>query len=528
MLIVSYEFLAFLLVLFILYYIIPGRAQWMLLLAVSILFYFMSGVKPFLFLLATTVSTYVLAGRIGRLSEEASAYVKSHDLTKEEKKSYKKGIKRKQWHILLLGLFFNFGILAVLKYTNFMIGNVNSLLHVFGKEEQIGFVGLLLPLGISYYTFQSMGYFIDVYRGKYQAEKSFGRFALFVSFFPQLIQGPISRFDDLKESLFSEHRFEWKQVSFGLQRILWGYFKKLVIADRIVAAVLAVSQDTETFQGIYVLIGALCYTVNLYADFTGGIDIVIGIAEVLGIRLKENFDRPFSSASLAEYWRRWHMTLMTWFREYIFYPTSVCGPVKKLSKAGKKLFGDGVGKRLPVYAASLLVWFITGIWHGANWNFVSWGMANCIVLLVSQECEPLYKRFHERFSIGNTAGWGIFASLRTLLLVSCLQMFEYYPNAGVTFSMFKSLFTSSSLGQLNGEGILALGLTMPEIIVVLIGILVMSAASLLGREKSVRERLSAYPAPVRALSVYLLFLIVLVFGVYGIGYDASQFIYNQF
>lgn len=528
MLIVSYEFPVFLLVLFILYYIIPKKAQWMLLLAVSSLFYLMSGVKPFLFLLATTISTYVLAGRIGTLTAEAADYVKNHELTKEEKKSYKKGIKKRQWHVLLFGLFFNFGILAVLKYTNFTIGNINSLLHAFGKEEQIGFVGLLLPLGISYYTFQSMGYIIDVYRGKYRAEKSFCRFALFVSFFPQLIQGPISRFDDLKETLFSEHRFEWKQVSFGLQRILWGYFKKLVIADRIVSAVLAVSQDTETFHGIYVLVGALCYTVNLYADFTGGIDIVIGIAEVLGIRLKENFDRPFSSASLAEYWRRWHMTLMTWFREYIFYPASVCGPVKKLSKAGKKLFGDGVGKRLPIYAASLLVWFITGIWHGANWNFVSWGLANCIVLLVSQECAPLYKRFHERFSIGDTKGYRIFASVRTLLLVSCLQMFEYYPNAGVTFSMFKSLFTSSSISQLSNGGFLALGLTVPEILVVLLGILVMFLASIIGRKKSIREQLAAYPAPLRALSIYLLFLIVMVFGVYGIGYDASQFIYNQF
>lgn len=528
MLIVSYEFLAFLFAVFLLYYIVPGKAQWRLLLAVSCLFYLMSGVKPFLFLAATTASTYVLGKGVGKLTVQSSAYIKSHDMTKEEKKTYKKKIKKRQWHLLLLGLLFNFGILAVLKYTNFMIGNFNSLLHLFGSEVQVGFVGLLLPLGISYYTFQSMGYLIDVYRGKYEPEESFGHFALFVSFFPQLIQGPISRFDDLKETLFSEHRLQWKNVSFGLQRILWGYFKKLVIADRIVAAVLTISQDTENFRGLYVLLGALCYTVNLYADFTGGIDITIGIAEVLGIRLKENFDRPFSSASLGEYWRRWHMTLMTWFREYIFYPASVCNPMVRLKKAGKRLFGEQVGKRIPVYGASLLVWFITGIWHGANWNFISWGIANCAVLLISQECEGLYKGFHQRVPFSNGRAWHVFAAVRTLLLVSLLQMFEYYPNAGVTFSMFASLFTQSGLSQLFDGKLLLLGLTVPEAFLVLAGILMMLGASLLGKEKSVRERLSSCPAPVRALALYLLFLCVLVFGVYGIGYDASQFIYNQF
>lgn len=528
MLIVSYEFIAMAAGLFVVYYLIPKRFQWMLLLTVSYLFYSASGVGNLIYIISTTVSVYWLGRVLGGITREMTVYVSEHGLDKNQRKAYKKMMKRRQWRWLLAGLFFNFGILAVVKYTNFAIGSLNWVLHRMGSGRQAGMVDFLLPLGISYYTFQSMGYLIDVYRGKYEPEPSIGRLALFVSFFPQLIQGPISRFDDLKQTLFEAHSFVWRNVSFGLQRILWGYFKKLVIADRIVRVVTAIGQDADTFQGIYVLVGLLCYSLELYADFTGGIDITIGIAQVLGIRLQENFIRPFSSKSLAEYWRRWHITLMTWLKEYIFYPLSVCGPVRGLARFAKDHAGAGVGKRVPLYVSSVVVWFITGIWHGANWNFVWWGIANCVVLLLSQELAPFYRRFHKTVKIGNTRWYGLLQMVRTILLVSVLQMFEYYPNAGTVFAMLGNLLTSASLSQLWDGRMAMLGLSGGDFAIIAVGIAVMLGISLAGADGSVREKLAGTSAAVRAGAVYLLFLAVLVFGVYGIGYDASQFIYNQY
>ncbi len=235
MLFTSYEFLGFLAVLLLLYYLVPKRFQWQLLLAASYLFYFLTGPSNLIYILAATVTTYLAGWQIARIGERQSAYLKEHkaELDKEAKKAYKAGMKHKQWLCLLLCLLFNIGVLAVVKYTNFVIGNVNAVFQAVGSGSRLDFLDIALPMGISFFTFQAMGYLIDVYRGVVPAERNPFKLALFVSFFPQLVQGPISRFGDLAVSLFEQHRFDGRTVSFGLQRVLWGFFKKLVIADRI-------------------------------------------------------------------------------------------------------------------------------------------------------------------------------------------------------------------------------------------------------------------------------------------------------
>lgn len=528
MLLVSYEFLAFMAVLAVCYYLIPKRFQWRLLLAASYLFYALSGIKALIFIFTTTVSTWLIAKRIASLQKQAAGYIKSHELSREEKKNYKAKEKKRQWNWLLLGLFLNFGFLAVLKYSNFAIQNVNQMLRLFGSGKSFGFVSFMLPLGISYYTFQSMGYLIDIYRKKYEPEPGLFRFALFVSFFPQLIQGPITRFDEIKKELFTHHSFEWKQVLFGLQRILWGYFKKLVIADRILVVILAISQDSNTYQGIYIFIGMVCYTLQIYADFSGGIDIVIGIAQLFGIRLPENFNRPYFSKTAPEYWRRWHMSLMTWLREYIFYPASICKPVTRLTKRLKKTFGDSVGKRTPVYAASIIVWFVTGIWHGATWGFVAWGMVNCAVLLISQELNPLKARFHERYHVQGKTWFKVFQVGRTLLILSMIQMLEYYHTVSHTLSMLLNMLVTSRFSQLADGRMATLGMDGLDWLVVAAGTLLMFFTSMAQRSGSVREKLYKMPILAQVIVWYALFLSVLVLGAYGHGFDASQFIYNQF
>lgn len=544
MLFTSYEFLGFLLVLFPLYYLIPKKYQWMLLLAASYIFYFMAGAYCLVYILVTTVTVYLLGRKIENLREEQSAYLKEHraELGKEEKKVYKSGMKKRQWRVLLIALFVGLGILAVVKYTNFAIYNVNLALHTFGSERQFDFLDIALPMGISFYTFQALGYIIDVYRGTSEAEKNPFKFALFVSFFPQLVQGPISRFQDLSKTLYKEHSFDGKTVSFGLQRILWGFFKKLVIADRILVGVNEIIKNPESYSGAFVFVGMMFYALELYADFTGGIDITIGTAQVLGITVTENFNRPYFSKSIKEYWRRWHITMGTWFTDYIFYPISVCKPMLKFSKFSRAHFGEAIGKRMPVYLSSFAVWLATGIWHGASWNFVVWGLGNWVVIMISQEFEPLYRIFHERvnrivnrkraaggeFVLADNGFYRLFQILRTILLMSCLRSFDCYRDVPLTFRMFGTMFTGGNWHVLWDGSLLGLGLGVTDYVILAAGLILLISVSLLQRGGSVRERIAAKPYPVRFAVWYGLFLIVLLMGAYGIGYDASQFIYNQF
>lgn len=378
MLFTSYGFIAFLAVLFVLYYLIPKRFQWLLLLAADIVFYACAGWKGLCFMAATIVVSWAATNLMGASLAKQKAFLKSDEgkaLERAERKAYKKQCEKRRKVIFVLALVADLGILAALKYTNFLITNVNALF-----SADIAAVDWVLPLGISFYTFQTVSYVIDVYWEKVEPEKNILRVALFTSFFPLLIQGPISRFGDLKDTLFAEHKANFKQISFGLQRILWGYFKKLVIADRLLAAVTALCGDPATYTGAYVFIGAVLYAAELYADFTGGIDITIGVAQVLGIKVKENFIRPYFSRNIAEYWRRWHISMGTWFKDYIFYPLSVAPWLLKLSKSARKKISDGFGRKLSVYVSTIVTWFLTGLWHGAAWNFVLWGLLYAVLL----------------------------------------------------------------------------------------------------------------------------------------------------
>ncbi len=529
MLFTSYCFIGFLIVLFLLYYKIPGKYQWGLLLIASYLFYAVAGAQFLIYIGVTTLFTWYAGLRMEKVKQQYTGYRKLHkaEMTKEEKKSHKQEEKKKQRIWLLLCLFLNFGILAVVKYTNFAISNINYFLNLAGRGP-LNFLSLALPMGISFYTFQSMGYLIDVYRGTCEPERNLGKFALFVSFFPQLIQGPISRFADLSKTLWISHAFDKKQVIFGIERILWGFFKKLVIADRIVAGVNTIIRDPDQYQGVYVLVGMLFYACELYADFTGGIDITIGVAQVLGIKIKENFERPYFSKSIKEYWRRWHITMGTWFTDYIFYPISVSMPMLRLSKCSRAKFGEAVGKRVPVYCATILVWFTTGIWHGASWNFIVWGLMNCLVIMVSQEMEPFYRWFHSKFSVKDRWLFRAFQVGRTILLMSALRMFDCYRDVPLTFRMFGNMLTGRNYSVLFQGGLMNIGLTAADYMVLSIGVVTMLVVSLVQRRGSVREALYAKSPAVQLGVVYLLLFSVLIFGAYGIGYDASQFIYNQF
>lgn len=525
----SVSFLLFAALTLLLYFTVPRRRQWWVLLAASYVFYFFAGAEYLLFILYTTVLTYLTARLMQKRAdaEEATVAANREVWEKSERKAFRAREKKKRLHVLVLGLVLGFGMLAVLKYTAFALTGVNSILALF-DAGRVKIPSLLLPLGISFYTFQSMGYLIDVYRQKVKAEKNPARLALFVSFFPQLIQGPISRFGDLGEQLFAPHAFDGFHFRAGLARVAWGFFKKLVIADTAMIGVRELVENASEFTGVYVFLLILLYSAQIYGDFTGGIDITIGLSEMMGIRLAENFDRPFSSRSTKEYWRRWHITMGSWFTDYVFYPLSVSTSMQKLSKWSRKTLGEKIGKRVPVYLATVVTWFLTGLWHGAGLNFIVWGLLNCLVILVSQELQPLYNRFGARFSrLVASKPWEKWQMLRTFLLMGLIRSLDCYRDVPLTFRLWGSMLTAFNWGEIFRGGLTSFGLTLADWVVILGGVLVVWAVSRLGKDKPVRERLAERPVLLCA-ALCALTVVILLFGAYGIGYDASQFIYNQF
>ncbi len=529
MLFTSASFVLFACITLLLYFLVPKKLQWWVLLGASLAFYALCGVEYIFFILYTATVTYVAALLLQKRADGEDAYIEAHraDMDKTERKAYRAREKKKRFRILLAGLFLGLGMLAVLKYTAFVLNGVSSVVTAFGGEG-IAIPSLILPLGISFYTFQSMGYLIDVYRKKATAERNYGKLLLFVSFFPQLLQGPISRFDSLHDQLITPHRFHAFSFRAGLLRVMWGYFKKLLMADTAMIGIKLLIADPEKYGGIYVFLLILLYSAQIYGDFTGGIDITIGLCEMMGIRLVENFNHPFSSKSTKEYWNRWHITMGAWFTDYVFYPLSVCRPMQRFSLFSTKKFGKALGLRLPVYVATVVTWFLTGLWHGAGWNFIVWGLLNCLVILVSRELEPLYRAFHKKFPrLASSSVWGGWCAVRTFLLMGLIRSLDCYRDVSTTFSQWGSMITRFNIGELFAGGITSFGLTYFDFGVILLSVLTVFLVSRAGKEEPVRHRVASRPI-LWCFLVCLLFVVVLVFGAYGIGYDASQFIYSQF
>ena len=320
--ITSLTFVVFAFAIFALYYLIPKRLQWVLLLVASVIFYTAGGIQSAGYVVITATSIYIAARAMQKLADEQKQYIKANKatLTKEDKVAYKTQIKKKRKLWMLAALLLNIGFLCFFKYFHFVLEQINAILHLAGATQINDTFKFIIPLGISFYTFQAVGYLLNVYWEKTIAEKNYPKFLLFVSFFPQMTQGPISEYDQLSEQLFTEHSFEYKNYAWGFQRMIWGFFKKMVIANQLAKYVDLVFDNYAEYTGISVLIGAFLYSVQIYADFSGYMDIMCGFCETLGIHLTENFERPYFSKSVAEYWRRWHMSLGAWFKNYIYFP----------------------------------------------------------------------------------------------------------------------------------------------------------------------------------------------------------------
>ena len=504
------------------YYLCPRRFRWMVLLAFSMGFYASRALTGLPFIVLTTLTTWFAALRIGRIGAQTKERIRAEKatLSPEEKKRIKADGKRRQriwfWAVLVL----NFAILAVLKYTDDVLG-------LFGASP----LGLLLPLGISFYTFQSMGYLIDVYSGKYAPEKNPARFALFVSFFPQLIQGPIGRYDQLAPQLSKGNDFDWENLQRGFLLMLWGLFKKLVIADRALPVVSAVfGAEAGVYGGAVTVTGVLFYSLQQYCDFSGGIDLVAGIAQQMGIALAPNFKRPYFAVSLGDFWRRWHISLGAWMRDYVFYPFALTRPVSRLSKAAKARFGTEFGRALPAALGNILVFLLVGVWHGATSNYVLWGLYNGVILAFSALMEPAYKAWNTAHTkLAASKPFHVFRVLRTFLIVNIGWYFDRCAHGMDALRMMKTTVCDPRMGELTGELLAGMGLPAADAWLLLACTALLFVVSLV-QERGVvlRSWVSAQRLPLRWLVLIAGVVAVLVFGVYGSGFDEAAFIYYQF
>ena len=522
----------------IIYYLPPLKHhQWIVLLIASYYFYAYNSYKYMVFILFTTVTIYLAGRALDKTVRDASAKVKEMKgvWDKDEKKAFKRKTEGKKKMLLAAALLLNFGILFALKYLNFLAGGIMHLIS--GTSSDVQIISLLLPLGISFYTFQATGYLIDVYRGTISAEKNLFKFALFVSFFPQIIQGPISSFDQIGNQLYEQHRPEWVRFKEGGELILWGLFKKLVIADRMFAAINTVTTDYTSYAGQIILLSALMYALQLYADFSGGIDIARGVAQIFGIDLALNFRQPYFSKSINEYWRRWHITLGAWMKKYVFYSLAVSDLFLNVSKGiGKTRFGrtsagKHIARTLPTAMASLIVFMLIGIWHGANSRYIGFGLWNGLVIMFSTLMMPVYAWTLSKLRINAKSwAWQLFQMLRTFVIILVGYYFDIAPDMKGALDMMRRSIIDCHL-HIKLSQLEAIGLGKSDCGVILCGMLIILYFSIRLEKTGLTapgELLSRRPAWLQWIVIFAGVLAVIIFGMYGSGAEGTDFVYMGF
>lgn len=422
MLFTSLAFLIFAVVIFFTYYLVPKKGQWIVLLVGSGVFYFWAGWQYFLFLVGTITITYLLGlwlGFIGNKEETGIEALKTATPKEGEvlptKKEIRKKYTRYKWWVSCLGVVVGIGLLFTLKYLNFFGSIFNS---IFNKGETFNPINFIVPVGLSFYIFSSIGYLIDVNRGVHPPEKNIFKYALFVSFFPVVLQGPICQYSEISSELYSGHALEMDNVSNGLRRVVLGFLKKIVIADLIGIAASRLFNNYQDYHGMILLVAAIMYAIQLYADFSGYMDIALGFSEMLGIKLPENFDIPYFSHSISEFWRRWHITLGAWFRNYMYFSLLRSNWLTKIKKAiakKNKKFADA----FVTIIALLLVWVSIGLWHGASFNFLIYGCFHGLFVILDVALSGVYERLRKLFHINSDSlGWKSFQIVRTFYLVT--------------------------------------------------------------------------------------------------------------
>ena len=498
----SIEFLLFFPAVLLIYWLIPGRARMYWLLVTSYVFYMGWNPQYALLLLFSTAVTWLSGLLIGRSRSRAE---------RAEAEGRKKRNFARLWVVLSLVL--NLGILFFFKYFDFAVDNINNVLRVMNIQAVKPAFDVLLPVGISFYIFQALSYTMDVYRGDVRVEKNFFKYAVFVSFFPQLVAGPIERSSHLLAQFDEPKHFHYDRVRDGLLMMLWGFFQKLVIADRAAIAVNEVFNACEYYSGFTVVLAAVLFAVQIYGDFAGYSCIAIGAGQVMGFDLMRNFNQPYFAVSVSDFWRRWHISLSTWFRDYLYIP----------------LGGNRKGTARK-YVNQLIVMLVSGLWHGAAWTYVIWGALNGVMQVLGGMTARWRKGVRAKLGVKeDTLSTRIGRMLVTFVLIDLTWIFFRANTVSDAFYILGSIFRGWDAKVLIDGSLLLLGLDMTEWICLGIGVAVLITVGVLKeRGVRIRESLSRQQLWFRWLVYLAAIFSVLLLGIYGPNYDASAFIYFQF
>lgn len=509
------------------YQVTPEKKRPYVLLAASYLFFWLISGKLLVFLLFTTVSIYSTGRLLDREREKRDNLLKT--AAREEKKAIRRSCQKKQRQWLAMGILLQLMILIMIKYSGFIVENINLVLKWRGIEPLWKVPEFVMPIGISFYTLQAISYLTDVYRGIIKADRNFFRLSLYMSFFPGLMEGPICRYKDNAGQLFAGKGITYQQLTYGLQRILYGMIKKVVIADRLNPLVQELFDSGQVYDGGLMFVALCAFTCQEYMEFSGTMDVVIGTAELFGVKMAENFERPFFSRTISEFWRRWHITLGTWFKDYIFYPVSMSAPMKKITKKTRKTLGSYYSPLLAGTVALFCVWALNGLWHGAGWQYI-FGMFHFVLIALGNFVEPLIAWAASRCGINrDSMPWRILQMMRTAFLVGMGEVIFRAATLEQGTQMLTGMFTSFTLASFRDESVFSLGIDRHDFLILAVTVcLVLVVSVLQERGICLRDRIATMRTPLRWLVYYGAILYLVIYGAYGNGYLPIDPIYAGF
>ena len=499
-------FVIFLPIVIIIYQLCPKRYRWVTLLLSSVAFFVLISKWLILWAILTVAVTYTSARLIEYIRNTTNKYSTCKC-------------------IMLIGICIDVAILAVLKYSNFAFDIIGKLS---GNEFDI--VSIAAPIGISFYTLQAIGYVLDVYWEKITAEHNIMKLSLFLLFFPTLMEGPICRFPDVRNSLYEGNPVTAMSLNLGAIRIGFGLFKRMMIADRL-NAVLDYFYGTEpNYKGIIIIICAIITTLQLYMEFSGTIDIVIGSALIFNIRLPENFRQPFMAKSAAQFWRRWHITLGVWLKTYIFYPVTTSRLVKKWNRFAKKKLGRHFTKIVTSAIALFPVWLINGLWHGPKITYIAYGMYYFVILVLEIAFEPVGKAFWKKVRLKED-GFVVSAVrlVRTWIIIVLGEMLFRAESISQFIKLCANIFTTDFGCDVMGAKLVDMGLTVQDFIVGAISIVIVFAVDvIIEKRPDFLESIPSLPRAARWAIYYFVIIMIVIFGAYGDAYRSVELIYANF
>lgn len=493
----SLNFLIFFPIVTLIYFVIPHKIRYIWLLVCSYYFYMCWNAAYALLLFVSTFITWLSGLAIGNIVKN-----EKDDANRQQSKG-----------IVAISFILNLTILAFFKYAGFAVNSVNQLFQAVGIQFVVPKVDVLLPVGISFYIFQALSYTVDVYRGDVKVEKNLLKYMVFVSFFPQLVAGPIERSSRLLEQFYEKHSFDFERVCRGLMIMLWGFFQKLVVADRLAVLVNQVFLYNSYYSGIEIIVAVMFFAVQIYCDFAGYSNIAIGASQVMGFELMENFRQPYLANSVSDFWRRWHISLTSWFRDYLYIP----------------LGGNRKGK-LAKYRNIMIVFLTSGLWHGANWTYVVWGGLNGLFQVIADITKKPRQKLKAFFKIRQESGsWRILSTVITFILVDFTWIFFRADSMADAFQIISRIFSQFNPWVLVDGTLYTLGLSQVDFWIGILSIAVLLTVDIV-HERGVKIRSWVLQQNLWfRWSIYLgAIFFILIFGFYGPNYDASQFIYFQF